>query len=260
MKCKLSWQIVIIFSCLLFNCNTHKQDYKVLHQVTGPIETNCYLLYDVKSKEAALIDVGGTIDSLIDYIEDNNLRLKYIFATHCHMDHIGGLPEIREKFPDAQLCLNEADYDDCFKFPQWLEENMDSAEVAYMKNDPEMGKWFTYKRSMFGEPDILLDDNQVYKLGKLAIKTYLSPGHSRGSICFYAGDVLFSGDLLFYRQVGRTDLLGGSNEAIINSVRRLYNELPDETIVYPGHGKFTDIGSEKLENEEITIDTVKFHL
>jgi len=163
MKCKLSWQIVIIFSCLLFNCNTHKQDYKVLHQVTGPIETNCYLLYDVKSKEAALIDVGGTIDSLIDYIEDNNLRLKYIFATHCHMDHIGGLPEIREKFPDAQLCLNEADYDDCFKFPQWLEENMDSAEVAYMKNDPEMGKWFTYKRSMFGEPDILLDDNQVYK-------------------------------------------------------------------------------------------------
>jgi glyoxylase-like metal-dependent hydrolase (beta-lactamase superfamily II) len=74
-------------------------------------------------------------------------------------------------------------------------------------------------------------------------------------MCFIVGDVLFSGDVLFYRRVGTTDLLGGSSEEQVRSVRRLYEQLPDETKVYPGHGRFTDIGSEKTENQHVTVDT-----
>jgi glyoxylase-like metal-dependent hydrolase (beta-lactamase superfamily II) len=131
--------------------------------------------------------------------------------------------------------------------------------VTGMMEDPNLKKWFELDMAIFEKPDIYLDDNQTYKLGGHKIRTFLSPGHSAGSICFYVGDALFSGDVLFHRQVGRTDLLGGSRENIIKSVRRLYAELPEITKVYPGHGEFTDIGSEKRENEEVTADqaTVK---
>ncbi|TSA32006.1 MAG: MBL fold metallo-hydrolase [Porphyromonadaceae bacterium] len=81
-----------------------------------------------------------------------------------------------------------------------------------------------------------------------------TPGHSPGGICYYTENILFSGDVLFYRTVGRTDTQNGSKEAQIKSVRKLYEIFPDSTIVYPGHGQFTDIGSEKKENRKITLD------
>ena len=110
---------------------------------------------------------------------------------------------------------------------------------------------------LLGDPDLFLEDDKTYKLGNLAIKTFLSPGHSRGSICFFVGNVLFSGDVLFYRKVGRTDFPNsGGKQEIIKSVQRLYNLLPNETIVYPGHGPFTDIGSEKKENNKISVDKI----
>lgn len=227
----------------------------VLHQVTGPIDTNCYLLYDAQSKEAALIDVGGPIDTLVAHIEENDLDLKYIFATHVHMDHVEGVPQIQEKFPDALVGYCQLDCEDFLNMPGWIKEHYPEMYAGMMKN-PEIKKWEEYDLSTFVKPDIYLEDDQIYKLGNLEIRTFLSPGHSAGSICFYVEDVLFSGDVLFYRQVGRTDLLGGSKEDIAKSVQRLYAELPDTTKVYPGHGEFTDIGTEKTENEEVTVDAV----
>ena len=99
-----------------------------------------------------------------------------------------------------------------------------------------------------------MKDNEEYYLGNLKIRTVLTPGHSAGSICFSCDNVLFTGDVLFYRTVGNTDFYGGSRSDQINSVRRLYKLLPDSTVVYPGHGKFTDIGSGKKENKYITVD------
>lgn len=246
-----------VLSTLLILTLTCSQSGKlvVLHEATGPNETNCYLVYDAKSKEAALIDVGGPIDSLITHIHENDLKLKYIFATHVHMDHVEGVPQIQEQFPEALLCYNKEGYEDFLISQEWMVEHFPEM-VAEMTNAPEFKKWMDYDISIFKKPDIHLEDNQTYKLGNLEIRTFLSPGHSIGSICFHVQDALFSGDVLFYRQVGRTDLLSGSKENIVNSVRRLYNELPDTTKVYPGHGEFTDIGSEKQENEEVTIDAV----
>jgi glyoxylase-like metal-dependent hydrolase (beta-lactamase superfamily II) len=214
------------------------------------------LLYDTGSREAALIDVGGPVDSLLAAIDEKGLELKYIFATHCHMDHVEGVPRVKERYPNALIGFNEKEFQDFFEFVEWLEKNMDPAEIDAMKAVPGVSKWFDINPSEFVKPDIFLDDMQVYTLGKHRIRTLLSPGHSAGSICFHAGDFLFSGDVLFYRQVGRTDLLGGSDTAIVESVRRLYEELPDQTRVYPGHGPATDIGSEKEENEEVSMEGV----
>lgn len=252
----LSLVLLLVVSLLLLFC-AHSDNFILLNEVTGPIKTNCHLLYDVKSKEAAIIDVGGPIDSLSSHIDENNLILKYIFATHGHMDHLEGVAQILEKYPKARLCMSKDDYEDFLIHIEWTEKNWESEELAEMKQHPEIGKWFEYDLIRFIEPDIYVIKNEIYKLGNLEIKIFLSPGHSAGSICYHVGDVLFSGDVLFYRQVGRTDLLNGSREAIVKSVRRLYAELPDETKVYPGHGQFTDIGTEKTENEEVTINEAK---
>jgi glyoxylase-like metal-dependent hydrolase (beta-lactamase superfamily II) len=253
---KTIWRLLILFvlPLLVISC-TKSGELVVLHEVTGPIDTNCYLLYDSQTREAALIDIGGPIDILVAHILDNDLDLKYIFATHVHMDHVEGVPQIQEQFPDALVCYNKMDCEDFLNMPDWIKEHIPEMYAGMMKI-PEIKKWEEYDLSIYVNPDINLEDDQIYKLGNLEIRTILSPGHSAGSICFYVGDVLFSGDVLFYRQVGRTDLLGGSKENIVKSVRRLYVELPDTTKVYPGHGEFTDIGTEKTENEEVTEDAV----
>jgi len=252
MKSRIRYSLILTGLILLVVSCTDRGELVVLHEVTGPVETNSYLLYDARSKEAAFIDVGGPVDSLVAHIQNNSLKLKYIFTTHLHMDHVEGVPQIQEMFPDALLCHNKKEYEDFQVFRDWMGENFPEM-VAGMKESPEYRKWFEYDLSIFREPDVYLEDNQTYMLGNLQIRTLLTPGHSRGSICFSIGDVLFSGDVLFYTQVGRTDLLGGSKEEIIDSVRRLYDEFPDATKVYPGHGEFTDIGSEKQENEEVTV-------
>lgn len=254
MKKKL-WRLFILYGLpfLLISC-TKSSDLVVLHQVTGPIDTNCYLLYDAQTKEAALIDIGGPIDSLMAHIQENDLDLKYIFATHVHMDHVEGVPQIQEQFPDTLVCYNKKDCEDFLIMPEWIKEHLPETYAEMMKV-PEIKKWEEYDLSIFVKSDIYLEDNQTYTLGNLEIRTFLSPGHSAGSICYHVGDVLFSGDVLFYRRVGRTDLLGGSKKNIVKSVRRLYSELPDTTKVYPGHGEFTDIGTEKMENEEVSIDS-----
>lgn len=123
------------FLFLAVSC-TRPGEIVVLHQVTGPVQTNCYLLVDAKSKEAALIDVGGPIDSLIAHIGENNLKLKYIFATHVHMDHVEGVPQMQEQFPKAKLCYNKDDYEDFLIVREWMEEHFPEM-IAEMNKDPE---------------------------------------------------------------------------------------------------------------------------
>ncbi|MFC2093893.1 MBL fold metallo-hydrolase [Bacteroidota bacterium] len=243
--------VFLIF--LQFN-SARTEDFKVLFQVTGPIETNCYLIYGVESKEAALIDPGWIIDTLVTYIKENSLNLKYIFVTHGHIDHFYYIPEIKNLFPDAKVCMNKDDYRDIFTALEWITENYGKEWIDEAMSNPDTKKYLEFDMQTLGEPDIFVEDNQIFQLGTLEVKTIHTPGHSPGSVCYYTGNVLFSGDVLFYRSVGRTDTQNGSKEELIKSVRKLYELFPDSTIVHPGHERFTDIGSEKKENKKITLD------
>ena len=209
--------------------------YKIECEVTGPLKTNCYLLYDIHEKEAALIDVGGSILKLNNIIKKEDLTVKYLFCTHLHFDHVMGLEEIRELYPNALLAFN-------------------SRELDVMENLGNFARLFEFEPESIGKQDINIE-NQVFSIGKIELKTLISPGHTPGSVCYYFDKCLFSGDVLFKRGIGRTDFYGGSFEEISKSVLKLY-QFPDDTIVYPGHGEFTDIGSEKRENPFVNQDSI----
>jgi len=246
--------IVLVLVFALLHCS-RVGNLEVVRQVTG-LETNCYLIYDLDSREAALIDVGGPIDSLLSIIETNGLTIKYFLCTHSHEDHIIGIPTIRGRFPEAKLCLHELEFEDMFIRKEWAYSFFGEETINEWAKDPEFRKVIEFDPTLFGEPDIYVEDSLVLKLGKYSIDIIHSPGHSPGGVCYYVGRFLFSGDCLFKGSVGRVDVLHSSRDDQIESVRRLYQELPDSTIVYPGHGESTTIGAEKRENEKITVDSV----
>ena len=245
---------ILIFICLLQSGWSTSEDFRVLHQVAGPIKTSCYLIYEIKSREAALIDPGWRVDTLITFIKENGLDFKYVFITHGHIDHFYYAPEIKKQFPKVKLCMNKDDYQGIFTYPEWALKNYGQEWVDNARSDPETGVYIDFNMKSVDKPDIFIEDNQVFNLGSGQIKTIHTPGHSPGGMCFYTGNILFSGDVLFYRTCGRTDTQYGSREDQIKSIRKLYQMFPDSTIVYPGHGQFTDIGSEKKENSRVTVD------
>ncbi len=228
------------------------EDFEVIRQQTGFAETNSYLIYDLKSREAALIDPGGRIDSLVNYIVENQLNLKYIFLTHGHTDHVFYVPEIKKQFPAVKLCINRLDYKNMFTQFDWFLKNFGQDFIDKERSNPEHKPFIDFDPKSIGIPDFFVDDHQTFLLGNLEIKTIHSPGHSPGEICYYTQNVIFTGDVLFYRSVGGIHFQGSSRSDLIQSVRYLYKNFPDSTIIYPGHGEFTDIGSEKKENEHIS--------
>ena len=248
--------LVAIYFTILFSCSTVESELIIKHQVTGAIETNCYLIYDSKTMEAALIDVGDAIDTLLQHIEENSLDIKYILCTHGHIDHLYNVPSVLKIFPEAKTVIHKLDYDDLFTQGEWVQANMDPETLEWMKSDPEISKFFDFDPASLGEPDIFIEDDQELPLGNFTIRAIHTPGHSPGSVCYFIDGKLFSGDCLFYRTVGRTDVQNSSRQDQISSVQRLYRMLPDSTPVYPGHMQFTDILSEKTLNSRIKADTV----
>lgn len=245
--------IVVLFSA----CSQPSSDaLKMLTETTGVIGTNCYLLYDSESKEAALIDPGDTIPQLLAHIQKEELKLKYILVTHCHPDHIYGFysMRLREKFPDARVAYTEEELEDLTKIvSKWKEAYPDKVSRE-IQESPLFLKLFSMDYSTLGQADIYIKDQQSLPLGNFEISALKTPGHAPGSVCFHVNNWLFSGDELIYRAVGGTQTSPvASFETQVKSIRRLYTELPDETLVFPGHGKSTSIGEEKKLNKNITL-------
>lgn len=245
---------LVFIICLLQLACSQPAGFKVLREVTGPYQTNCYLIYATESKEAALIDPGWEIDTLVNFIKKNDLDLKYIFITHGHSDHYFYVPELKKLFPKVKWCVHKGDYENVIKCPDWPLKAYGQKWVERTRKNPEESIYLDFDTGSAGVPDIFIEGNQTYKLGQVEIKTIHTPGHSPGSMCYYTGNILFSGDVLFYRSVGNLDKQTSDRELFIKSVRKLYTLFPDSTVVYPGHNQYTDIGSEKRENKRISMD------
>ncbi|MBC7996623.1 MAG: MBL fold metallo-hydrolase [Leptolyngbya sp.] len=197
----------------------------------GPLQCNCSIIACPDTKEAIVVDPGGDVNKIIDKLAARGLTVKYLLHTHAHFDHIMGSRELKEK-TGASICLHEGD--------QWLYDNLQK----------QCGL-FGFKATDTLPVDHYLKDEEIIKIGTLKTKVIHTPGHTPGSTCFSVEDkesTLLSGDTLFQRSIGRTDLWGGSMEEILKSISERLFVLDDSTTVIPGHGPNTDMWSEKREN------------
>ena len=175
-----------------------------------------------------IVDPGGEPETISSPVFLSGVQLDAILITHGHQDHIAAAAELKKE--------TGADI-------------YGSSEVDAVLTEPQRFQLFPglpeVKRTSV---DYLLAGGEELDIGGIPVTVVATPGHSRGSLCFYAGGNLFTGDLLFHGSVGRSDLPGGSFEELEDSVRRLMRMFPPDTVVYPGHGNETTLGKEKEEN------------
>ncbi len=181
--------------------------------------TNCYILADEKTKAAAIIDPGDTVPEIKELVKKDNLDVRAIFLTHGHYDHVGGVAALRKKYKDIPVYLHPED----------------------------AGKDTELMPTRALDPVTLWRDGDVVMVGELQVEVLHTPGHSAGSVTLRCQDVLFTGDTLFTQSVGRTDFPGGSQEALMASLKRL-GELEGDYQVLPGHDTFTSLDQERQGN------------
>ena len=206
---------------------------KIKSFVFSPIQENTYLLYN-EFNECLIIDPGCYFpeekDELKSFITQSGLTARMLLNTHCHLDHVFGNKFIAETY---ELTLQLHD-----KEKHMLELAPTSGLMYDMPFDNYVGEY------------IYVKEGDIVKLGDDELKVIEAPGHSPGHICFYCAkqNFIISGDVLFNRSIGRTDLPFGDHEALLNSIRKRIFVLPDETKVYSGHGPVTTVGEEKEFN------------
>ena len=194
----------------------------------GKFLTNCYIIADDASRESAVIDPADDFEIIKKFIEEQNLKVKYILLTHAHGDHILALPKLKA-YSKAPIGINLEDED--------------------MLNDAKLNM-----SGLFAQPpvetnsDFNFKDGDELLLGSTKVKIIHTPGHTKGGSCILFGKDLIAGDTLFARDIGRTDLYGGDYDALINSVETKLFVLPEYINVHPGHGDSTTILVEKENN------------
>lgn len=201
--------------------------------VFSPIQENTYLLYN-EYNDCIIIDPGCYFeeerDVLKSFVDKNQLQPKWLLNTHCHLDHVFGNKFVAETY-NLTLHLHEK-------------------EKQVLAFAPTSGLMYNMPFDNYNGQFLLLKQNDTIKMGTDELNVIEAPGHSPGSICFYcaAQNFVIGGDVLFQRSIGRTDLPGGNSQTLLNSIRHKLFVLPDETIVYNGHGPTTTIGEEKKYN------------
>jgi glyoxylase-like metal-dependent hydrolase (beta-lactamase superfamily II) len=196
--------------------------------VVGPFGVNCYILGCEQTSGAAIIDPGAEEDDILTKVEEMHLRVESVLITHGHIDHIGGVSGIKER-TGARVYMHQAD--------------KDLIDIA-----PLQARLFGLTRPQPFTVDTFVEDGDTITIGRMTLDVLETPGHSPGGISFSAADSVFSGDALFYESIGRTDLPGGSLDQLARSIKGKLFNLPDNTVVYPGHGPATSIAHEKKFN------------
>ncbi|MBR8658089.1 MBL fold metallo-hydrolase [Brevibacillus sp. NL20B1] len=200
--------------------------------VLGPFQTNAYILTNPETGQSIVIDPGMEPAALLRALKGKNIVA--ILLTHAHLDHIGGLDQVRA-LTGAPVYIHPLEQ-------SWL-------------TDPDLNgstRWNLSEPIVCEPAEHELADGQTLELAGLTIRVLHTPGHSPGSCSFVVGQHCFGGDVLFAQSIGRTDLPGGNFETLMISIQDKLFELDDDTIVYPGHGPKTTIEAEKLYNPFVT--------
>lgn len=197
----------------------------VERHVVSMFATNCYIVSCTETKESVVIDPGAEAAKIAKRIKSLDLDLKYIINTHGHVDHIGANSRLKEDFgTPVLLCRKD----------------------HRLYTNPGFGLRLVLRRQP--EPDRFIAEGDEVEFGKISLKVLETPGHTPGGISLFNDMAVFTGDTLFAGSIGRTDLAGGSYEALVNSIKNKLLKLPHATVVYPGHGPFSTIGDEAKSN------------
>lgn len=201
---------------------------QILTIVTGTIEENCHIIFD-EEKNAVVIDPGDDAKNIIQTIEKNGFFVKSIVLTHGHYDHVGAVNELKE-------CTN--------------------AEVIAHENEKALLEDAGLSLGIYVNPfyvnpkvDRYVKEGDTISAGNLSLRVIHTPGHTEGGMCLYSDGVLFSGDTVFYRTLGRWDFPTGDLSKLTRSIVNKIFSLPEQTVIYSGHGPKTTVGEEKVYNE-----------
>jgi glyoxylase-like metal-dependent hydrolase (beta-lactamase superfamily II) len=217
----------------------------MIHEIipVGWLQCNCSILGDAETREAIVVDPGDEVERILEVLQKHQLRVLAIVNTHAHIDHVGGLKKVHEA-TKAPVLMHAGDLD--------LYKAMETQAA-----------WIGMKTPELVRVDELLEEGREIRWGKLNARVLHTPGHTPGSVCLHlppgaepdgaAAGRLIAGDTLFAGSIGRTDLWGGSWEQILRSLHTKLLALPDETLVYPGHGPATTIGRERECNPFLQV-------
>lgn len=194
----------------------------------GPLQTNCYVIEN-DEKEAIIFDPGGDGEAFVQWLNNQGLKPLAILLTHAHFDHIGAVDHVRDAF-SCPVYLHENEQD-------WLMDPIKNRSTNFMGEEQAI----TVKKA-----DHIIHEERLLTIGSFIFTIFETPGHSPGSVSFYLEKeaIVFSGDALFAQSIGRTDLPGGNQQQLLESIHQKLLELPEETVVACGHGPTTTIGQE----------------
>lgn len=221
-----------MFICVLIQIMLHVKSF-----ANNPYYENTYLLYD-DTLECVIIDPGMYTreeqNKVASFIAENSLKPVLLLNTHAHIDHVLG---------------------NKFIFDQYgLKPQLHEGELPLLSGVPAYAPQMGIRYEVSPLPETFLPESGTIKFGETELELIFAPGHSPAHLCFYSAkdDVLMGGDVLFRESVGRTDLPGGNTEQLLKNIREKLFVLPDEVVVYPGHGEETTIGYEKKHNPFLT--------
>jgi glyoxylase-like metal-dependent hydrolase (beta-lactamase superfamily II) len=206
--------------------------------VVGSFAENCWVIGNRRTGEAICVDPGDQPHEILAMARDMGVRIKYIANSHAHIDHVLGVAGVRDA-TGARFLLHEGD-------------------VGILRGTADTARrWMGAEIPQPPDPDGFLDDLDEVDVDGLKLRVLHTPGHTQGSVCFYADGVVFAGDTLFAGSIGRTDLPGGDYDQEMASIVERLMSLPDDTIVLPGHMDQTTIGQERQRNPYVRMELAK---